>query len=774
MSVFTVDIHLFRELGDLLVGRDSTALFELIKNAYDADATEVFVVGTALDDPVNGVILVTDNGSGMNEDQFRRGFLRIASRMKETGQRRSEHFRRRYTGAKGIGRLAAHKLARALQVDSFHGTPGEPSSVGLHATIDWNAIEDKQTLDELRDEVTVRPECSNPPRPAGTRVTLQRLRRQWLPDERAKFVTECRSFQPPAVLASDLVPQMLPQPLLFVRPAQRLGSDSDPGFTVRLDGEFAAGDDLWPTVAATAEWVIEIDAPRPEPTGGAQVHFGIAPTAHLLRRRPGLSPGKLLLPHPRPLAGPFFQARILVQVKPKASPSERRLVRRESGVRVFVEGFRILPYGEPGNDWLALDADYTRRTSLDLGDAAERLFGPGEEDEHWESLTLPNRSYFGAVFLTQDDAAALRPLVNREGFLPDASFDCLRDTVRLGIDLCTRVRAAADYQTREAAREARRRRRDEQACAPLDDGPAIPDRAAPQPPVHQELTTAIGQAEAAFREARELLAADRPYEAREKLEQLPGRLEELRDAAERVAEEGPILRVLASVGTQMSAFVHEIRGLLGTTQAVDDALGRLRQAPGFSADQRQQLAAIHASVGDLKRNLERQASYLLDIATPDASRRRSRQRLADRFDAGVRLVQGAAERRSIEIHNDIVSDLKSPPMFPAELTTVFSNLLSNAVKAAGAGGKIRGRAQRAGRMVILVVENTGVAVDLADAERWFRPFESTTTQVDSILGQGMGLGLTITRNMLEQYGATIRFVPPSPGYATAVEIALPE
>jgi hypothetical protein len=46
---FTVDTHLFRELGELLVGRDSTALVELIKNAYDADATEIIVNGVSLD-----------------------------------------------------------------------------------------------------------------------------------------------------------------------------------------------------------------------------------------------------------------------------------------------------------------------------------------------------------------------------------------------------------------------------------------------------------------------------------------------------------------------------------------------------------------------------------------------------------------------------------------------------------------------------------------------------------------------------------------------------
>ena len=48
MATFTVDTHLFRELGELLVGRDSTALVELIKNSYDADATEVVVYGEAL------------------------------------------------------------------------------------------------------------------------------------------------------------------------------------------------------------------------------------------------------------------------------------------------------------------------------------------------------------------------------------------------------------------------------------------------------------------------------------------------------------------------------------------------------------------------------------------------------------------------------------------------------------------------------------------------------------------------------------------------------
>src|SRR4051794_15290071 len=118
MTTFTVDTHLFRELGELLVGRDSTALIELIKNSYDADATRVVVYGEALANISRGFIQIQDNGIGMSRIDFEQGFLRIASRNKDVRQRRTKIFERRYTGAKGIGRLAAHKLARILEVSS--------------------------------------------------------------------------------------------------------------------------------------------------------------------------------------------------------------------------------------------------------------------------------------------------------------------------------------------------------------------------------------------------------------------------------------------------------------------------------------------------------------------------------------------------------------------------------------------------------------------------------------------------------------------------------
>jgi signal transduction histidine kinase len=109
-------------------------------------------------------------------------------------------------------------------------------------------------------------------------------------------------------------------------------------------------------------------------------------------------------------------------------------------------------------------------------------------------------------------------------------------------------------------------------------------------------------------------------------------------------------------------------------------------------------------------------------------------------------------------------------MFPAEVTLMLANLLTNAVKAAGRNGVVRATAVQSDDSVKLTLENTGVRVKLAEAERWFRPFESTTVAVDPVLGQGMGMGLPITRNMLEEYGAKIEFVEPSAEFETAVQI----
>ncbi len=780
MASFTIDTHLFRELGELLVGRDSTALIELIKNSYDADATEVVVLGQRLNDPDRGLIVITDNGSGMTPTQFEQGFLRVASRMKDDGERLSGRLKRRYTGAKGIGRLAAHKLARLLEVQSVSDAENDGNVAAVQARIDWDAIERFETLDQVEGSDAVVAEHEPVPRTAttGTVLRLSRLRRKWTPAERARFFAEVQSFAPPTFLTKPLRKSVVTEPLLFDEPLIRHAEANGQQFSVRLEGEFAAGDEYWRLMEEHAAWVVEIRC-RP----GETVKYAVAPTKRTLKELPDASAYQAEIDHPAPETGPFFDARIFLRVGKMAIKGDQRTwATRSSGVRVFMEGFRVLPYGEPQNDWLRLDADYTRRSrtldtlkSWDLDDL-------GPVDDRDAALTFfPNNNYFGGVFLTHEYAANLRMLVNREGFIPEGGYDDLTVLVRTGLDLCTRVHAAAAYGKRKARSETRKQGQDSVggASGPTNPGPKpAPERPSTSP---ASLKVSLAGATEALAAARAHMVAtataSRSEEAADLAEKLGHAIEEIQahaGSADEMISEQSLLRVLASVGTQMSAFVHEIRALLGASQAVEHALDDLASDPDLTGAQRQKIKKVLQATGDLRRGLEREASYLTDIVTPDARRRRSRQKLAERFDVASRLLAHTAERRGISIESKIPADLKSPPMFPAELTAVFTNLLSNAVKAARPKGRILASAQSDDDGTVhVLIQNTGTGVDLARAETWFSPFESTTAEVDPVLGQGMGLGLPITRRMLDDYGAEIAFVSPDSGFATAIKFTFP-
>jgi signal transduction histidine kinase len=757
---FTVDTHIFRELGELLVGRDSTALVELIKNSYDADATEVTVYGEGLDSQLTGRIVITDNGIGMSRDQFVRGFLRIASRLKEEGDRRSALYRRRYTGAKGVGRLAAQKLARYMTIESFPSPEVHvEDSESMRASIDWDIIESKETLEEIQGSRAILLTVTGRQRRggSGTVIVLSRLRRGWTAAERERFFWEVETSRPPRVLV-DVPVSAVGHQLLFKEPHVTDTDRKDRGLTINLGGEFESGEDYWQPLLEAADWLIEIDA-----MGSKQVRYAITPTSSTKKQCPEAEQLKTSIPHPEPKHGPFFQARILARGgSGPFNTGQRAWLGRASGIRVYMEGFRVLPYGEQGDDWLDIDSDYSKRlrTLRFLEDVTDESSGDETTDNN-APLTIRRKDrYFGAAFLTQDRAASLRMVVNREGFIPDAAFDTLKQIIRIGIDLSVRHRAAFNAP-------ARAKRREERARTATPNTSLPPERQR----LRQEAEATLRRASEFAEEAKMKAAEGKIPEARNLVLKAAENITASNSAHERLLTERSSMQILAAVGLQMTSFVHEINSLLGIVNAIEDAAKSLRTKRAIDSDLKRGLAELSLSIGELRRIVERQASYLTDITSPDARRRRSRQILAERFDAGAIIVNPSAERRGITIENRIPKDIKSPPMFPAELVLVFSNLLTNAIKAAGDDGRIRASATR-GRdgTTKLRVENTGKPVRLAEAERWFRPFESTTTEVDPILGQGMGMGLPITRNMLEEYGAEVRFVEPQNGFATAIEI----
>lgn len=739
MDAFSVDTQLFRELGELLVGRDSTALTELVKNAYDADATRVEVIGQHLDDLDHGQITIVDNGVGMTAEQFRKGYLTIAGRGKGSGTRRSVRYGRRYSGEKGIGRLATHKLAHRLRVTS---TPGELDfergrSV-IDARIDWDRVESYDTLDSVGpDALGVRYRGGMRPRPAGTAVALSGLRHRWHARELERFVRELGVFQPPALLVDGLPPELVAGPVLLERVPYRDADIADP-FELQLSGDFDLSDDLWTEVRAATNWIVEIEStPR-------AVRIGIVPTPRTLHETPSAKPERVTLTEGI-RDHPAFVARILAREGVRGTRRTGEFVSQAAGIRVYMEGFRVASYGEPGDDWLGLDRTYSRRTPK-LHFDLEGLPKAGPDREGLRSL--PNNAYVGAVLLTHAGAPNLQMLVNREGFIESPEFEAVRETVRTAINLLTRTRAryaTASPSTREESHVLL------SAEDKIRDGLAVStDRA-------RTLRTAINDLGVAHVE--------------DQAEALVEELNELVGLADQMSADRGVLRVVAAVGTQMAAFVHETEGLVGAAQSVSHSLELLADR---YPDRGPELADIRDVVSDLSTRLATQVNYLSDTTSVAMRRRRQRLSVSERFSAVRALLEPATSRLDISVIEAIDANAKTVPMYSGELTVILTNLMTNAVKAAGSGGTVRFYAKRSEHGLRIRISNTGKEVDLTEGESWFRPFASTSVErIDPLLGQGMGLGLPITRSIVEDYKGSVAFVSPQSGYTTTVVVRLP-
>ena len=129
------DVSAFRLIGRDLITDRITALFELVKNCYDANATEVTITfrGAGASSDRNS-ITIEDNGQGMSFEDVRDKWMVIGTSNKRRNPISAEPFCRRCVGEKGIGRFAVDKLGRHLEIM----TKQESAAECLSVKIDWD------------------------------------------------------------------------------------------------------------------------------------------------------------------------------------------------------------------------------------------------------------------------------------------------------------------------------------------------------------------------------------------------------------------------------------------------------------------------------------------------------------------------------------------------------------------------------------------------------------------------------------------------------------
>jgi signal transduction histidine kinase len=143
------DVSTFRLIGRELITDRITALFELVKNCYDANSTRVDVIfeNVSSINP-NSKIIIKDNGYGMNFTDIRDKWMVIGTSNKRKEPYSPEPFKRRCVGEKGIGRFAVDKLGDKVNII----TKKAGASQKLNVEIDWNKYE--TSVRQLDEEIT--------------------------------------------------------------------------------------------------------------------------------------------------------------------------------------------------------------------------------------------------------------------------------------------------------------------------------------------------------------------------------------------------------------------------------------------------------------------------------------------------------------------------------------------------------------------------------------------------------------------------------------------
>jgi signal transduction histidine kinase len=317
-------------------------------------------------------------------------------------QREVEHERtplhgRLPLGEKGVGRFAADKLGSQLRLVSR--AEGHEEVV---LALDWDKLADERYLDEAKVTIAERrPETF--PNHSGTRIEIHGLREPW--DRRSvralsrSITSICSPFEGSGDFEASLVVRPHKDWLYGLLTAAEINDQALFRASGRIGGKEVSFDYNFVPLPS-----MDRVSPRSEHhTSNLQAGDARnAPRLDLDDFRIGTIRFELLIFDREPQI-------LALGVTDKLGLKE--YLDQNGGVRVYRDGIRIYDYGEPGNDWLGLDA---ARVNI-------------------PTRRISNNIVIGAVSLDLVKSQDLVEKTNREGFVENAAYQALRQAVRYAV-----------------------------------------------------------------------------------------------------------------------------------------------------------------------------------------------------------------------------------------------------------------------------------------------------------------------------------------------------
>lgn len=730
---FSIEGRVLRELGERLVKHPEVAIVELIKNSYDADATEC-----TIDFDSESSITVSDNGSGMTLDRFISGWMRIGTSSKES-IKSSERFSRQITGEKGIGRFAVRFLGTTLHLESVAEDPKWKKRTRLIADFNWPQFDRYEDLGEAK--VPYRLELSDSATPTGTILVVSSLR----------FVGSKLNLDKVRTNSIDVL-----SPLGSLLQQVDKGNDNeqrtyagrrDPGLTLIIREESQEDNrDVAATVldGFTLRACLRLEGDKLD--------------LRIFRRGSSRPAEKIIDTYPNYLQRldadiRFFPRRKAAFVGlPIDGRRAYRWIAENSGVAVFDRRFRVSPYGMELDDWLQLDADAARNRREPRSKIAAKHFPMSPEErgstaENW-MLRLPQSAQLVGLVSVEGQRTkkgtakrdeGLIASADREGFVENDAFRQLQDLVRGAVEAIACVDRRLQQEKEQSERDALLfsiRQETQSAIEEIQSNPNISKRD------KVRIVAALAQTEKLAEKQRQI--------TRERERQL---------------------EVMSLLGVVAGFMTHEFDDALYELEGAHAKLIELgKRDRSFEA--MAQKFAVHTEA--LKDFVIYSSGYIQGSKMlPDEP-----YRAKPRLQQVKRKFGRYAAERGIEVEIDIASDLEAPLVPVSLYNGIALNLFTNALKAVTAKvgtaqSLIAFRAWNNNQWHYLEVSDTGVGIPSALKDRVFDPLFTTTASRRDPLGSGMGLGLTLVKRSVESFGGHAEVVEPPPGFSTCVRVRLP-
>lgn len=722
---FSVDAGVIDRLGTELVARQETAVSELVKNAYDADAKKVTLRFEG-SNSTGGSLYIEDDGIGMTRSQLVNGFMRISSTDKLHNPL-SLRYKRERSGQKGIGRFAVQRLGSRLTIT----TQTKEATEALVLTIEWNDYRGDIDLVNITNKIT----SVKKQKEEGTTLKIDSLRDKWSQASIKRIYRFVSAIIQPFPLSEiHETDGDIAATKEFI----------DPGFNtvfMKIDGdkEIAVADELSMIYDhATAVIEGEIDENGFGTYTVESKKFKIGSKGPI-----GSDPDDMSIPFSE-LKKVKFRAYYYIYGKgliPKMHETSIRILARDKGgIRLYRNGFRVLPYGESSDDWLKLDASIRQRSLLPVHG---------------------NINFFGFVQLT-DKEKVFNETSGREGIIENEAFIQLQNfvyrTILTGVIKVAEVRNVkiVSGQKKEGKSYEKLEVR-------------IKDIAHTIETLDREFDKEEGDSHDKKRRKKTF----------KKLKDDINKVIELQNKEKnKYLKEKSMLRVLSSVGITIGQFIHEVR----------DYLINMESDVRYLIEKLESDSVLLERVLILDRNIasfKSYTSYFDGVISQNVVRELRPIDLQKSVENFWKSIENDSTKSGIIFHEPERNGayVFTLPMHPSEWSSILFNFYTNAKKAIrriNRPGEISIECGFRENNIYLEFSDTGDGISEENEEKIFDEFFTTTSpnSLEEINSSneitGTGLGLKIVKDIVSSYRGSIEVVSPKEGYNTCLRIEIPK